>query len=138
MGKGKEEASPKKANAQGVRQGGNVAAPSGEHVPPCSQSAADTAPLVRTRAPHGARANRGRTREASSAVRTKLSAWRPLLVPGAVPREEVVAALGHGRELRLHFSIAQLGQGHGGVGSITRRRRVVLDGVARCRRVAGY
>ena len=56
-----------------------MAAPSGEHVPPCSQSAADTAPLVRTRAPHGARANRGRTREASSAVRTKLSAGRPLL-----------------------------------------------------------
>ena len=53
-----------------------MAAPSGEHAPPCSQSAADTAPLVRTRAPHGARANRGRTREASSAVRTKLSAWR--------------------------------------------------------------
>ena len=59
-----------------------MAAPSGEHVPPCSQSAADTAPLVRTRAPHGARANRGRTREASSAVRTKLSAWRPLVRNG--------------------------------------------------------
>ena len=40
--------------------------------PPCTQSAADTAP-------HGARAIRGRTREASSAVRTKLSAGRPLL-----------------------------------------------------------
>ena len=38
----------------------------------CAQSAADTAP-------HGARANFGRTREASSAVRTKLSAGRPLL-----------------------------------------------------------
>ena len=59
-----------------------MAAPSGEQLPPCSQSAADTAPLVRTRAPHGARANRGRTREASSAVRTKLSAWRPLFRNG--------------------------------------------------------
>ena len=59
-----------------------MAAPSGEHAPPCSQSAADTAPLVRTRAPHGARANRGRTRAASSAVRTKLSAWRPLVRNG--------------------------------------------------------
>ena len=51
-----------------------MADPSEEHLfsPPCAQSAADTAP-------HGARANRGRTREASSAVRTKLSAGRPLL-----------------------------------------------------------
>ena len=65
-------------------KGGNVAVPSGEHMffPPCAQSAPDTAPLVRTRAPHGARANRGRTREASSAVRTKLSAWRPLFRNG--------------------------------------------------------
>ena len=71
-----------------------MAAPSGEHVPPCSQSAADTAPLVRTRAPHGARANRGRTREASSAVRTKLSAWRPL---GARRRSRAGAGASAGR-----------------------------------------
>ena len=56
-----------------------MADPSGEHMffPPCAQSAVDTAP-------HGARANRGRTREASSAVRTKLSAGRPLMTETSV------------------------------------------------------
>ena len=50
--------------------------------PPCAQSPPDVLPFERTRAPHGFRANRGRTREASSAVRTKLSAWRPLFRNG--------------------------------------------------------
>ena len=65
-------------------KGGNVAAPSGRQCvfPPCAQSPPVTAPFERTRAPHGFCANRGRTREASSAVRTKLSAWRPLFRNG--------------------------------------------------------
>ena len=58
-----------------------MAAPSGRQCvfPPCAQSPPATAPFERTRAPHGFCANRGRTRETSSAVRTKLSAGRPLL-----------------------------------------------------------
>ena len=64
-----------------------MAAPSGSHLSfvECglkAQSTADSSPFARTRVPHGARENRGRTREASSAVRTKLSEWRPLIRNG--------------------------------------------------------
>ena len=63
--------------------GGNLRSLSGRHWwrPGCAsvalQSVMDSVPRTRTRCPHGSAENTGRTRASSSAVRTKLSEWRP-------------------------------------------------------------
>ena len=63
--------------------GGNLRSLSGRHwwrpgsASVALQSVTDSVPRTRTRCPHGDAENTGRTRASSSAVRTKLSEWRP-------------------------------------------------------------